>query len=132
MAGKKLGPRATVLFKAGTGKDSQSQYVYLLKSVADKLGLKTVPDPTITRKAAKGSKKKGEIKVPVRGSVGAKRIKVIVAEATTKTAAKYVSVPVPGSANITDIKKFLSGASKKPASFVSPNGRTYYLTQGKK
>jgi hypothetical protein len=135
MAGKKLGPRATVLFKSGQGGGSgaRSQYVYMLRSVAEKLGLKIVPDATVTRKPAKGSKKK-EVKIAVRGSVGAKRVKVPLPGTTSSTArkkgasVKYLSVPVPASANISDIKKFLQGASKKPSSFVSPNGRTYSLT----
>ncbi|BAZ69144.1 hypothetical protein NIES4106_39150 [Fischerella sp. NIES-4106] len=135
---RKLGPRATVLFKSGQGqgKGAKSQYVYMLRSVAEKLGLKVVNDATVTRKAAKGGKGK-EIKVAVRGSVGAKHIKVPVPGTNSSTASKkgvsvkYLSVPVPSDANISDIKKFLSGASKKPTSFVSPNGRTYSLTTGK-
>ena len=136
--GKKLGPRVSVLFKSGSGgqRGAKSQYVYMLKSTCEKLGFKSVPEPTITRKAPKGNKSKGDIKVAVRGSVGAKHIKVPLggsrqqANSTTKagnagTKTRYVSVPVPASANITDIKKFLQGASKKPTSFVSPDGRTY-------
>lgn len=144
--GKKIGPRVTVLFKSSSGqargKTGTSQakpvYVYMLKSVAEKLGFKVVNDATITRKPAQGAKGRGDIKVAVRGSVGAKRIKVPLGgsrqeanagakkgNAGTKT--RYVSIPVPASANISDIKKFLNGASKKPASFVSPNGRTYSL-----
>ncbi len=138
MAGKKLGPRATVLFKSGNGqgKGAKSQYVYMLRSVAEKLGLKVVPDATVTRKAPKGGKGK-EVKVAVRGSVGAKHIKVPLPGTNSSTAAKkgvtvkYLSVPVPASANISDIKKFLGGASKKPTSFVSPNGRTYSLATTK-
>ncbi|MCG6135732.1 MAG: hypothetical protein MET45_13900 [Nostoc sp. LLA-1] len=134
MAGKKLGPRATVVFKSGQGggKGAKTQYVYMLRSVAEKLGLKVVPDATITRKPPKGSKAK-EIKVSVRGSVGAKHIKVPQPGTNSTQASgkgvkvKYLSVPVPASANISDIKKFLQGASKKPSAFVSPNGRTYSL-----
>lgn len=136
--GKKRGPRATVLFKSGSGqgKSAKSTYVYMLRSVAEKLGFKIVNDATITRKAPKGGKGK-EVKVAVRGSVGAKHIKVPMPGTTSNTAArkgvsaKYLSVPVPASANIPDIKKFLSGASKKPTSFVSPDGRTYPLSTGK-
>jgi len=142
--GTKLGPRATVLFKSGSGqgKGAKSVYVYMLRSVAEKLGFTIVPDAQVTRKPAKGSKGK-ETKVSVRGSVGAKHIKVPLGgtrqnanagakggNAGTKT--KYVSVPVPASANISDIKAFLSKASKKPESFVSPNGRTYSLATAKK
>ncbi|MBD2197944.1 MULTISPECIES: hypothetical protein [Calothrix] len=135
MAGKKLGPRATVLFKSGTGQGAgaKSQYVYMLRSVAEKLGFKIVQEATITRKPSKTSKGKKDVKVAVRGSVGAKRIKVPLpgtnSSAASKkgVAVKYLSVPVPASANISDIKKFLQGASKKPTSFVSPNGRTYSL-----
>lgn len=136
MAGKKLGPRATVLFKSSTsgakGASAKPIYVYILKSVAEKLGLKIVNDATVTRKAPKGGKGK-EVKVAVRGSVGAKHIKVPLPGTNSSAAAKkgvsvkYLSVPVPASANISDIKKFLGGASKKPTSFVSPNGRTYPL-----
>jgi hypothetical protein len=133
--GKKLGPRATVLFKSGTGQGAgaKSQYVYMLRSVAEKLGFKIVPNATVTRKAPKGSKSKGDIKVAVRGSFGAKRIKVPVPGTNTSTAGKkgvapkFLSVPVPADANISDIIKFLQGASKKPSSFVSPDGRTYSL-----
>lgn len=134
---RKLGPRVTVLFKSGQGqgKGARSQYVFMLKSAAEKLGLEAVPDATVTRKAAKGGKGK-ETKIAVRGSVGAKHIKVLLggsrqdANAGAKggnagTKNRYVSVPVPASANISDIKKFLQGASKKPNSFVSPGGRTY-------
>lgn len=135
--GKKLGPRATVLFRAAQGKDTPALYIYPLRSVAEKLGLKIVQGATITRKPSKTSKSKKEIKVAVRGSVGAKHVKVPVPGTTGGTAAKkgatvkYLSVPVPASANITDITKFLQSASKKPASFVSPDGRTYPLTTQK-
>ncbi|MBW4572675.1 MAG: hypothetical protein KME31_33295 [Tolypothrix carrinoi HA7290-LM1] len=121
---KKRGPRATVLFKSGTGQGAgaKSQYVYMLKSVAEKLGFKTVPDATVPRKAGKGGKAGT---VSVRGSVGAKHIKVplggsrTTANATTKngnagTTTRYVSVPVPSGANISDIKKFLGTAQKNP------------------
>lgn len=133
---KKRGPRATVLFKSGTGQGAgaKSQYVYMLKSVAEKLGFKTVPDATVSRKAGKGGKAGT---VSVRGSVGAKHIKVPMPGTNSSTAAKkgvsvkYLSVPVPSSANISDIKKFLGNAQKKPTAFVSPNGRTYSLEKSK-
>lgn len=133
---KKRGPRASVLFKSGTGQGAgaKSQYVYMLKSVAEKLGFKTVPDATVPRKAAKGGKAGT---VSVRGSVGAKHIKVPMPGSNSSTAAKkgvsakYLSVPVPSSANISDIKKFLGNAQKKPTAFVSPNGRTYSLEKSK-
>lgn len=134
---KKLGPRATVQFKAGDGKSNKPQYVFMLRSVAEKLGLKIVKDPTITRKPSKNSKNKKEIKVAVRGSLGAKHIKVPAPGSASSTAAKkgvaikYLSVPVPASANIPDIKKFLAGASKKPDRFVSPDGRTHPLDSAK-
>lgn len=132
--GKKRGPRATVAFKSGTGQGTSAKpvYVYMLKSVAEKLGFKIEKDATITRKAPKGGKGKA-VKVAVRGSVGAKRIKVPLPGTNSTTASKkgvsvkYLSVPVPSSANITDIKKFLQSAKKKPTSFVSPDGRTYSL-----
>lgn len=134
MAGK-LGPRATVLFQSGTGQGAgaKSKYVYMLRSVAEKLGFTIVPDAQVTRKPPKNSKKKGDVKIAVRGSVGAKRIKVPLPGNNSRTAAKkgvavrYLSIPVPASANISDIKKFLQGAKNKPTSFVSPNGRTYSL-----
>lgn len=133
---KKRGPRASVLFKSGTGQGAgaKSQYVYMLKSVAEKLGFKTVPDATVPRKAGKGGKAGT---VSVRGSVGAKHIKVPMPGTNSSTAAKkgvsakYLSVPVPSSANISDIKKFLGNAQKKPTAFVSPNGRTYSLEKSK-
>lgn len=137
-ATKKRGPRATVLFQSGSGqgKGAKSQYVYMLRSVAEKLGLKIVPDATVERKAPKGGKGKA-VKVAVRGSVGAKRIKVPLPGTNSSTASKkgatvkYLSVPVPASANISSIKKFLGTASKKPTSFVSPDGRTYSLNTTK-
>lgn len=142
---RKLGPRATVLFKSGTGQGAgaKSQYVYMLKSVAGKLGFTIVPDATVTRKPAKGAKgTQKETKISVRGSIGAKHIKVLVgggrttANQTTKggnagTKTRYVSVPVPSNANISDIKKFLATATKNPTAFVSPNGRTYSLEKSK-
>jgi hypothetical protein len=141
---KKRGPRATVLFKSGTGQGAgaKSQYVYMLKSVAEKLGFKIVPDATVPRKASKNTKGGKAGTVSVRGSFGAKHIKVplggsrTTANATTKngnggTETRYVSVPVPSSANISDIKKFLETAQKKPTAFISPNGRTYSLEKSK-
>jgi hypothetical protein len=133
-AKKKRGPRATVLFQSGSGKGkgAKSQYVYMLRSVAEKLGFKIVPDATVERKAPKGGKGKA-VPVAVRGSVGAKRVKVPLPGTNSSTAAKkgvavkYLSVPVPAGANISSIKKFLGTASKKPSSFVSPDGRTYSL-----
>lgn len=133
---KTRGPRATVLFKSGSGqgKGAKSVYVYMLRSVAEKLGFTIVKDATIERKASKSAKGGKAVKVAVRGSVGAKRIKVPNPGSNSKTAAKkgvsarYLSVPVPASANISDIKAFLGKASKKPDSFVSPDGRTYSLS----
>jgi hypothetical protein len=137
---KKRGPRATVLFKSGTGQGAgaKSQYVYMLKSVAEKLGFKIVPDATVPRKASKNNKGGKAGTVSVRGSFGAKRIQVPVPGTNSSTAvkkgvsAKYLSVPVPSGANISDIKKFLGQASKKPIAFVSPNGRTYSLEKSAK
>ena len=138
-ASKKLGPRVTVQFGTGPVQRqgaSKVQYVYMLKSVAEKLGFKSVPNAQVTRKAPKGGKGK-ETKVAVRGSVGAKHIKVPMPGTNSSAAAKkgasvkYLSIPVPANANITTIKKFLSGAGKKPTSFVSPNGRTYTLDDSK-
>lgn len=90
MAGKKLGPRATVAFKSGSGQGAgaKTQYIYVLRSVAEKLGLKIVPNATVTRKPAKGSKKKGETRIAVRGSVGAKRIKVPLPGSNSSAAGK--------------------------------------------
>ncbi|MEH2448941.1 MAG: hypothetical protein V7K18_25095 [Nostoc sp.] len=108
----------------------------MLKSVAEKLGFTAVKDATVERKAPKGGRGKA-VKVAVRG--GAKHIIVPLGgsrqtanagakggNAGTKT--RYVSVPVPASANITDIKAFLGKATKKPESFVSPDGRSYSLS----
>lgn len=136
MANKKrtLGPRVTVLFKSGTGQGagSKSQYIFMLKSVAAKLGIEPVKTlPTVTRKAPKTSKKKSESKMVVRGSSGAKRIKVPVpgTERAAKKGAsvKYVSVPIPSGATLSDVIAFLGKASKKPKSFISPDGRMYSL-----
>lgn len=141
MAGttKKRGPRATVLFKSGQGRGSgaTSQYVYMLRSVSEKLGFKIEPNAQITRKAGKGGKGK-TVKVSVRGSMGAKHIKVPLPGTTSNTAGKkgvsvkMLSIPVPAGANIEDIKKFLAKAGKKPTSFVSPDGRTYSLDKAAK
>ncbi|GAX42444.1 hypothetical protein NIES4075_34450 [Tolypothrix sp. NIES-4075] len=132
---KKRGPRATVLFKSGTGQGAgaKSQYVYMLRSVAEKLGFKTVPNATVPRKTSKNQKGGKAGTVSVRGSFGAKRVQVPLPGTNSSTAAKkgvsvkYLSVPVPASANISDIKNFLRTAQKKPTGFVSPNGRTYSL-----
>ncbi len=141
---KKRGPRATVLFKSGTGQGAgaKSQYVYMLKSVAEKLGFKIVPDATVPRKASKNQSGGKAGTVSVRGSFGAKHVQVPLggSRATANqgpkngsggTKTKFVSVPVPSSANISDIKKFLGTAQKAPSSFVSPNGRTYSLEKSK-
>lgn len=141
MADKKLGPRVSVVFQSGAGRGAKAkpQYVFMLKSIAEALGFKIVPNPTVARTAPKNSKSKAkEIRVVVRGTVGAKHIKVPVpggaggtggAGASSSNAkVKYFSIPVPSGANITSIRKFLQKASKKPETFVSPNGRTHSVT----
>lgn len=133
---RKLGPRVTVLFsntKGSTGaggKTGSAQYVYMLKSTADALGFTSVKNPTVTRKASKNSKGKA-IKVNVRGSKGAKHIKVKDPSATAqKGKTKYYSIPVPANANISTIRTFLSKAKKKVESFVSPDGRVIGIGTG--
>jgi hypothetical protein len=121
--GVKLGPRVTVEFAAAkkgskkTGTQGGSaRYVFMLKSTADALGLKVVP-------AAGVKNKKGTV-IAVRGSSGAGSIKVPMGEGKDGNK-KYKSIPVPANATITEIRQFLSKASKKPTSFVSVDGRTY-------
>lgn len=134
MAGKqnrKLGPRTTVVFRTGQGRGAgaRTQYIYPLKSVANKLGMEAAKNPTTEVK--RGGK---TTKVRVRGSFGAKHIKVPVGGGGgSNTAAgrrgvntqKFVSVPVPADATIDSITKFLEKLKNKPKFFVSPDGRTY-------
>lgn len=135
---RKLGPRVSVLFQSGQGqgKGARSQYVFMLKSVAERLGFEAVKDTTY-QSAAKGKSQKARDITP-RGSKGAKRIKVPLGgsrqDARGATApnngakTRYVSVPVPANATLKSIKAFLSKASKKPTSFVSPDGITHAVT----
>ncbi|WP_017652562.1 hypothetical protein [Fortiea contorta] len=127
--GKKLGIRVTVEF--GKAKKSKSnpnggsaRYVYMLKSTAEALGLKIVPSAGV--KTKKGNT------VAVRGAKGSGSIKVAVGGESKDGKQKYKSVPVPAGATIADIRKFLSGASKKPQSFVSVNGRSYPVVTSSK
>ncbi len=130
---KKRGPRATVLFKSGRGqgRGATSQYVYMLRSVAEKLGFQVKKDATITRKSGKSGGK--EVKVRVRGSVGAKHIKVPTPGTNSRGAGtrgvkvKWLSIPVPASANLSDIEKFLATASKKIEKYVTPDGQVIDL-----
>lgn len=129
---KILGPRATVEFISSKGRgQNKPVYVYMLKSVANKLGFSIIRNPTITRKPSKKQSGGKEIKVVVRGSSGAKHIKVPLPGTTNSTnkrkgsGQKYLQVPVPATANLTDIKAFLKRAKKKPKTFVSPDGRVH-------
>jgi hypothetical protein len=127
--GTKLGPRVTVQFAAAArgnkkpgAKGGSASYIYVLKSTAEALGLKVVPAAGVKNKkgtviAVRGSKGSGSIKVPMGDGKDGKQ--------------KYKSVPVPGGATISDIRKFLSAASKKPSSFVSVDGRSYPIVTGK-
>jgi hypothetical protein len=125
---KKLGSRVTVEFAAAKSsgkkgvKSSGARYIYVLKSTAEALGLKTV--------AAAGVKTKKGNTIAVRGAVGSGSIKVPVGD--SKNGKKqYKRIPVPGNATINEIRQFLSKASKKPESFVTVNGRTYPIVSGK-
>lgn len=129
---KILGPRATVEFISSKGRGTNKPvYVYMLKSVASKLGFSIIKNPTITRTPSKKGSKSKEVKVVVRGSYGAKHIKVPLPGTTSSTSKKkgvtkkYLQVPVPATANLTDIKAFLRRAKKKPKTFVSPDGRVH-------
>ncbi len=130
---KKRGPRATVVFKTGQGqgKGAKTQYVYMLRSVAEKLGFEIKQNATITRKPAKSGGK--EVKVRVRGSVGAKHIKVPTPGTDSRGATskgvkvKWLSIPVPASANLSDIEKFLATAKKKIEKYITPDGQVIDL-----
>ncbi|MCC5624451.1 hypothetical protein [Nostoc sp. CHAB 5715] len=127
--GTKLGPRVTVQFAAAkkTSKKTGTQggsarYVFMLKSTAEALGLKAVPQAGVKNKkgttiAVRGSKGAGSIKVPIGNSKDGKQ--------------KYKSIPVPAGATINEIRQFLSKASNKPQSFVSVDGRTYPIVTSK-
>lgn len=130
---KKLGPRVTVLFAATrgskkSGKKGSASYVYMLKRIADAMGFTIVKNPLVTR--ANKSKSGKTVKVNVRGSVGAKRIKVPV-PGDNDGKQNYYSIPVPANANITTIKAFLGKAKKKVSYFVSPDGRSIPLAETK-
>ncbi len=136
---RKLGPRTTVVFRTGQGRGTgaKTEYIYPLKSVANKLGMEAAKNPTIeVKRAGKTTKRR------VRGSVGAKHIKVPVGTARgSNTAAgrrgkaqaqKFVSVPVPAGATIESITKFLEKLKSKPKYFVSPDGQTYPIEANNK
>jgi hypothetical protein len=120
--GKKLGPRVTVQFAAAKKQPKGSKtkggavYVYMRKETADFFGFKIVPSAGV--KTSKG------YTLAVRGSFGAGSIKV--PDPTSKDKPKYKRIPVPASATIADIQKFLKTATKnKPQQFASVDGRTY-------
>ena len=122
--GKKLGPRVTVEFGKSTRKSKSNpsgggaRYVFMLKSIADALGLKIVPSAGV--KTKKGNT------IAVRGNKGSGSIMVPAAKGSTK---KF-SIPVPPGATIADIRKFLTTAKNKPESFVSVNGQSYPIITG--
>lgn len=126
--GVKLGPRVTVEFapakrsnskKGGKQGGGGARYIYVLKSTAEALGLKVVP--------AAGVKTKKGYTLAVRGCTGSGSIKIPFGEGKDGRK-KYKRIPVPGNATINEIRQFLSKASKKPDSFVTPDGRTYPIS----
>lgn len=115
----KLGPRVSV----PVGKNSKGiqLYSYMLKSIAENFNF-SFEAKTPTRK-----NKKNRV-VPLRGSKGAKHIKVPKGpqHKYKNGSPKYVQIPIPASMNISQISAFLAGAKKnKPSSFVSDDGRTH-------
>lgn len=128
--GKPLGPRVTVQFSSsGGGKDKKNpRYVLMLKSTAEYFGFKSVPIAQVKTKSGynfpvRGQKGGGSIKIPALSSGAA---------AKKAGSVKYKSIPVPASANIADTIKFLGTASKnKPKSFVTRDGQTFPISDGK-
>jgi hypothetical protein len=123
-ASKPLGPRVTVLFSSGTGKtgNKNNKYVFMRKETADYFGFKIVVNPVIKTKAG--------YELPVRGTTGAGSIKVPLAKSGTAKGGtkvvRYRRIPVPASANISQIRKFLQTATRnKPEQFASTDGRTH-------
>ena len=119
----KRGPRATVLFKQGSG-NTPTKRVYMLKSTADFFGFKIDKGIKITRNktrlTVRGSFGAGSIKVPT-GRTGTTRV-----NGKTVKYEKTVDIPVPSGANIEDIRKFLRTATKnKPDRFATIYGRVY-------
>ncbi len=117
---KPLGPRVTVAF--GKNKQGKAIYVYMLEATAKYFGF-SYEKKIVTRKNKKGRN------VPVRGSVGAKHIKLPTGKTVTRNkqiVAVYKQIPVPASANISQMGEFCKKASKnKPKNFVTPDGRTW-------
>jgi hypothetical protein len=121
--GKKLGSRVTVRYAVESG--NQPVYVYMLKSTAEFFGFK------YDKVALKTTKK--NYKIPVRGSVGAKSIKIPTGKYKTYTTKGkslkieiFKRIPIPTSGNLIKTIKFLKSATKnKPEKFISPDGRTW-------
>lgn len=131
---KTLGPRVTVLVgqvkKKVNGKEtSVNVYSYMAKATADYFGFKVAPSATTAPSSRSGGKKS----TPrlVRGSSGSGSIKVPAGK-TTKGKTSYKRIPMPSGLPLTQIKAFLSKASKnKPTSFVSRDGRSYPISDSK-
>lgn len=121
--------RVTVLVgqvkKKVNGKDSNvNAYSYMNKSTADYFGFKIETSATTTPSSKSGGKKASPRLV--RGSSGAGSITIKGADK------KNYSIPIPSGLTLTQIKAFLSKASKnKPESFVSKDGRTYPIAAKK-
>lgn len=136
MAAKRpaIGARVTVVVATKKTKDgSKTFYSYMPKAVADLFGFKAIAAPKSK------SKVKGREGTLLRGSIGAGSIKVPIGKPTTKKVGgktvkvqKYRSIPIPNGVSNAGIAAFLRKATKnKPEKFVSKDGRTYPVTQGK-
>jgi hypothetical protein len=131
---KTLGARVTVLVgqvkRKKNGKDTNvNVYSYMSKATADYFGFKIETSATSTP-SSKGGGKKASPRL-VRGSTGAGSIKVPAGKPTNGKQ-PFKRIPIPSGLPLTQIKAFLSKASKnKPTSFVSRDGRTYPIADSK-
>jgi hypothetical protein len=131
-AGKKWkGSRQDVYFgkikrrKAGGGTFEGEAIIKVKPEIVDLLNLPLATPEQKTRISGTGP---GSRKIRLRGSKGAKSIKVPnpVDKRTAAGSLKYVSIPVPGGATIDDIEKFLKAT--KAESF-SVGGGSYSVAK---
>jgi hypothetical protein len=125
----KIGPRLVVLFgsitrykKVGTKSQKTVGPAYCAprKATCEYFGISG--EPVVTKKGANGRT------YPVRGERGGKHILLPMKTRKDKSGNyRMAQIPVPAGATVAQIQVFLKGKIKKnaPASFVSPDGRTY-------
>lgn len=116
--GKAIGPFVTVAVK--NSKKGKDVFVLMRKATADIFKIPAA-DNTITTK-------KG-YKVKVRGSRGAGSMKVQVKQGDKLN---YRRVPIPAGVTNEDVEAWVKTWGVPPKSFVSKNGRTYYVASDKK